>query len=406
MEQVTYAQSSDKSDKAARNREMYQQLDRNKNGHLEPEEIPEHSRDYIRRAAEKRSLNPNQPLPIETLAQDRERKPEEKKKEANATLPTSVPQAAGFAVPLETTNPAVPATIAPGFNVPLTAPGSNLEDYYDQKILDHMYGNVLNKYDRNKNRMLDYPQETNEGSWTPPIADSDTNKDGHVDVPELLERYAKKFGLPKLTEPRKNIVRTNGENKPAVATAENSKSASAGDREKLREYAQGLLNRYDRNKSGHLERPEWSEMKSDYHSADVNKDDIITLDELMVKLAGFGTSSSSSSPVSAAASSSYSAKTTPPSTTRKWWQQVNSSANSKTPEKKTYRFLTPTERLPKGLPDWFARNDANGDGQVMMSEYAATWSESVTAEFKKYDLDNDGMITPEECLAVEKLKKK
>ena len=74
-------------------------------------------------------------------------------------------------------------------------------------------------------------------------------------------------------------------------------------------------------------------------------------------------------------------------------------------ERKSYRFLSPTERLPKGLPDWFLRNDANADGQVMMVEYAATWTETAAAEFSKYDVDGDGFISPEECLAVEQLKK-
>jgi Ca2+-binding EF-hand superfamily protein len=65
-------------------------------------------------------------------------------------------------------------------------------------------------------------------------------------------------------------------------------------------------------------------------------------------------------------------------------------------------MLSPIERLPEGLPDWFARNDVNGDGQISMSEYAHTWTSSKAAEFARYDLNSDGIITPEECLKVEK----
>jgi hypothetical protein len=42
--------------------------------------------------------------------------------------------------------------------------------------------------------------------------------------------------------------------------------------------------------------------------------------------------------------------------------------------------------------------DANGDGQVAMAEYASFWSDGKAREFARYDLDRDGIITPRECL--------
>ena len=59
-----------------------------------------------------------------------------------------------------------------------------------------------------------------------------------------------------------------------------------------------------------------------------------------------------------------------------------------------------TERLPKGLPDWFARSDTNADGQVAMAEFATSWSDSVLKEFGQFDLNNDGIITPSEALSA------
>jgi Ca2+-binding EF-hand superfamily protein len=72
-----------------------------------------------------------------------------------------------------------------------------------------------------------------------------------------------------------------------------------------------------------------------------------------------------------------------------------------------YRSLTPWERLElegldKGLPDWFASNDLNEDGQISMSEFSSTWDESVLADFEKFDLNGDGVITAKECLAAVK----
>jgi Ca2+-binding EF-hand superfamily protein len=56
------------------------------------------------------------------------------------------------------------------------------------------------------------------------------------------------------------------------------------------------------------------------------------------------------------------------------------------------------------LPDWFVQKDADGDGQVSMAEFATEWTDAKAAEFQKYDMNNDGFITPEECLRAEKAK--
>ena len=60
----------------------------------------------------------------------------------------------------------------------------------------------------------------------------------------------------------------------------------------------------------------------------------------------------------------------------------------------------PTERLPAGLPSWFKSRDKNGDGQVAMSEYSRTWSKQQVAEFRSYDANDDGIITPKEVAEV------
>ncbi len=70
-------------------------------------------------------------------------------------------------------------------------------------------------------------------------------------------------------------------------------------------------------------------------------------------------------------------------------------------DRNSYRIVPPLERLPAGLPDWFARNDADGDGQIMMSEFSSSWTQSVLAEFNQFDLNQDGLITPQECLKAQ-----
>ncbi|GIX00627.1 MAG: hypothetical protein KatS3mg111_3959 [Pirellulaceae bacterium] len=66
---------------------------------------------------------------------------------------------------------------------------------------------------------------------------------------------------------------------------------------------------------------------------------------------------------------------------------------------KSYR-LTTTVELPSGLPNFFAAKDADGDGQIMMNEFSSSWDASVLADFLKWDLNHDGVITAQECLLV------
>jgi len=155
--------------------------------------------------------------------------------------------------------------------------------------------------------------------------------------------------------------------------------------ERIRGYAKSLLSQYDRNKNGTLEPEEYREMRGDVRSADRNGDGKVDLDELIAWLkrfsqGGSGGSSGGSSGRGSASGSSTASK----------------------PGK--LRLSTALERLPSGLPDWFFEKDANADGQVSMAEFASTWSESKLAEFLRYDLNGDGIITPAECLAAEKQK--
>ncbi len=79
-----------------------------------------------------------------------------------------------------------------------------------------------------------------------------------------------------------------------------------------------------------------------------------------------------------------------------------STADSKTAAKKPTRFLTASERLPKGLPAWFVKADVNSEGQVTMAQYATDWTPQKVQEFNRYDLNGDGIITADEVLKVTK----
>ena len=115
--------------------------------------------------------------------------------------------------------------------------------------------------------------------------------------------------------------------------------------------------------------------------------------------AGFGNTAGTapkvaSAPVSPAAAKSTSGAPAASTTT-------GPADAAKAAPRKPARFLTPRERLPKGLPDWFLEKDVHGNGQVTMAEYTEHWTAEAAEEFAKYDLNHDGIITAAECLKVE-----
>ncbi|MCS7237645.1 MAG: hypothetical protein NZ899_05165 [Thermoguttaceae bacterium] len=172
-----------------------------------------------------------------------------------------------------------------------------------------------------------------------------------------------------------------------------SVAGSDPDRERrIREFAESILRRNDRNQSGRLEQDEWGELRGNPKEMDRNGDGVITLEELQQYAADFGRrrEGPSGGPPGSAP---------PPQVVSPGGggQQSSPTPNNGT---RFVRFRRPHELLPQGLPDWFVSRDKDEDGQVSMAEYATSWNDSVVAEFLRYDLDNDGVITPKECLAA------
>lgn len=69
-------------------------------------------------------------------------------------------------------------------------------------------------------------------------------------------------------------------------------------------------------------------------------------------------------------------------------------------KRRSYRFTPPTERA--GLPEWIKSRDKNNNGQVEMSEFTRSWSERAVRDFRRYDQNDDGVVTAKEVAAAEK----
>src|SRR5262249_23000123 len=60
----------------------------------------------------------------------------------------------------------------------------------------------------------------------------------------------------------------------------------------------------------------------------------------------------------------------------------------------------PAGPTPKGLPRWFQTLDKDNDGQVSLPEWLA--GGRALGDFRKFDMNSDGFITPEEALQAVK----
>jgi Ca2+-binding EF-hand superfamily protein len=60
-------------------------------------------------------------------------------------------------------------------------------------------------------------------------------------------------------------------------------------------------------------------------------------------------------------------------------------------------------KLPKGMPEWFAKFDMDKDGQISLYEWRM--AKQSLDDFKKFDRNDDGYITIEEVMRVEHLAK-
>jgi hypothetical protein len=77
---------------------------------------------------------------------------------------------------------------------------------------------------------------------------------------------------------------------------------------------------------------------------------------------------------------------------------VSNKSKETTDKRRTYRFTPATDRLPTNLPSSFKSRDRNGDGQIAMSEFSRNWSKRTVGDFRRDDLNGDGIITPKEAL--------
>lgn len=183
----------------------------------------------------------------------------------------------------------------------------------------------------------------------------------------------------------------------------------------MRSYARSLIAQHDKDGDKMLKGKELEGLRGPAAQADLDKDGVITSDELVMKLSGGASAAPASAPSAPSTTGGSTGGNDPPpasdppaaaeksdrpSRSDRGPRSASSAATGSRTltngERKSYRFKTPKERAPSGLPSFFSR-DADGDGQISMHEYATSWNDRLAAEFVRLDLNGDGVITPKEA---------
>jgi Ca2+-binding EF-hand superfamily protein len=458
---TAYAQDSDRRDRDRGDRdrgerrrydpkEFIGRIDENGNGILEPSEMGGRSRYFLEGAARDAGLDMSRDIPVAKMIEAMEKRNAAREATNSSSGSTSPTQSGSSTAPPATSSSSsdsgygggrsgfggsssstlaagsstssssggskggfpgfgAPPSAAkpPGFDVPLppktAGNASSSATQYDRRVIEYV-DKMMVDYDLNKDGVLD-KAEIEKAPWQSDPKESDLNKDGRLDREELNQRIARRFGyLPRTTSTSSSSSSGGG--------SSGGSSSGSGDAARVRAYAEGLLKQNDVNKNGVLDKDEWTNVRSITRDTDANNDGTVTLDELTAKLGSYGrdekgsSSGGSSSSTASSSGGSSSGSSGYRSSSGSGYGSSRGGDSKQTGEKRSYRQRTVAERMPKGLPDWFARNDEDADGQITMAEYATLWNDSKVAEFAKFDLDGDGVITPRECLRSQELETK
>ena len=411
----SYGQGSDRGGRRRENRgefdagEFMARLDLNKNGTLEGAELSERTKGFLQRL----DIEVGDTVVIADVIKKIEDKRAGRDSSAQPANTTAAPVSnpAPAAVSSSSSSPGYVRKV-PGFDSPMpqaaaaqkfgaSASSSKVYSQYSDSVREQVE-NSLRRYDKNGDGILD-TEEIKAGRWGSPTAEeSDTNRDGSLSRDELANRYFQREQAAVVaTSPSAsgNSGRASGRSQssesdtardrnpaaiassPAAAPAASvSNAGRSGTGTSYREYASGLVEKYDANKDGQLDKDEMKKMRRAPANADRNNDGMVSLSELSEAFEEQdknpkSTSSSTPSPPSGEKSSGD-----------------KSSGNARFDRN---RSSSSTRASVENFS--IGAFDKNNDGQVQMWEFAEDWTEENLEKFRKLDKNNDGIISSAEA---------
>jgi Ca2+-binding EF-hand superfamily protein len=374
-------------------------MDRNGNGMLDPDEMHGRMRMMLERMADDADLDLSRPIPLEKIGEAFERmrnrrsrdddddrrsrrfgrdRDDDDRRDPRSDEPDVEPLVPGFGES-DLFEP-VPGfgTMGERFAVTITQ-----EDRTEAT-------RTLRRYDRNRDGILDQ-EEIRRGRWRNDPLQTDRNRDGNLTLNELALRYAVRRN--EQGESDEDDGRRSGRGSSSDRSSRGSNDDRSDGSDRRRRIVEMLFGRYDRDRNGTIEGEELESFRGS-DRFDRNDDGKVTREEAIESMSGMRSGGRSGR---RGGGSGFYSRRDEDDTGERGSSDARGSSSS---NRKSYRRRTPSEKLAEleDLPEWFSRTDANEDGQVMMSEYASSWSERVAADFAQFDLNHDGIITPEECL--------
>lgn len=397
---------------------MMVRLDVNKNGILDANELNDRTRDFLGRMGVENNGNA-------LVIADVVKKIEERR---SGRTPEAEPQRT------RSSSADTSATLdsfrkLPGFDAPASASG-NLSGFVNSvavarggKSYDQMPAsvreeveNTLRRYDKNGDGLID-AEEMKEMRWRAPTAtESDLNGDGVLSRDEIAHRYSQRetavsqnsgsnSGRDNSRQPGdsdrggnrgrdggrndsgRDEGRGGGSQSPMSGSSGSNQSSSRGSSGggiDYRKYAEEMLEKYDVNKDGTLDKDEFSKLRRQPPNADRDKDGVVTLQELtdafeeMERSGGTSSSGGSSSATSSGDNNSSERGS------RSFGRGGGGSGGAASSRGSSSGSFSISEY------------DKNGDGQVEMWEFTNSWTAEKLADFRKWDKNNDGVITADE----------
>lgn len=287
-----------------------------------------------------------------------------------------------------------------GFGPPSGEGGPSAEDRFAR------FEGMLRGFDSNKDGVID-PKEVPEDrrrflGFIGARMGVDFSKPVAID--KLKKKASQQFGgKSKEPEPlvpgfgveeEQETVLAFGEREPTATSASSGGSSARGGADgeqdaRAQRFAEMMMSRYDRDGNGVLERDkgEWDGIRGDPNEIDRNNDGRIDRDEMIARVSAYMGGRGGNRGGDRGGGGD-----------RGDGDRGSGDEMASNNGRRSYRFLSARERLPEGLPSWFEDRDRDQDGQVTMAEYSSSWTDSKAREFLRYDGNDDGVITPEECL--------
>ncbi|MBT3889780.1 MAG: hypothetical protein HN617_00965 [Planctomycetaceae bacterium] len=394
-----------------------QRLDANGNGMLEPDEQGR-ARPFIERIArDVGGIDMNRPIRLSTLGEKIQQM--QGGQSSNSRSSSSRGSSSrGSSGPRDMQGNPLPAealldSLVPGFDVieeviPVPGFGAKAE-YLNVPVKEADFteaDQTIKRYDRNRNGILE-ADEIKNARWRDDPNKQDRNGDGKLTRSELAVRYSMRRTSEAQRQAQSSSVggssgsqdrgssgsQDRGSSRSGGSSGGSSRfgsssGGSSGGADRMAQFAGSMLQRYDTNKSGVIEKSEWKNFRSDPSAADTNKDSKITKEELSKWMTSrFSQASGRGGPATSARGGGGSAG-----------GSAEGGGGADYVGSGSYRFKLPQESLPDGLPGWYVASDKNRDGQIAMSEYTGKWDAKSLAEYYAYDVNHDGVITPGEAL--------